>query len=340
MLIQLEKENESSPYFCFVIIARNEEERIAACLESILQQHYDQKKIEIIVVDTHSSDRTVEVVKRFQEINPCMVRLSILKPPESDAGFVRSLARNLGAKECSHQECFLVFLDAHVVLPSPDWIKRLAVYVDKRRVVSGPVVPPPELGPLLRYFTPQGLKDVILAFIKANTKKGEIFYGGNFCIQRFLFEEVGGFPLVERSEDLSLLEKVKKMGAGLIAPMDIYVYHLDAKLLSYGTWLKRMFYEGFRSRRRKSIRTLQEGIRNRLIFVIHMLIVLLLFSTTLLGIFLTSMGYWVIKILRFVYENRISKIRFEFSFLFILLFLGSVQAFVINLGKIFGICQK
>lgn len=46
-----------------LINARNEEENIARCLESLVNQKYDKKGYEILVVDDASRDRTSEIVK-------------------------------------------------------------------------------------------------------------------------------------------------------------------------------------------------------------------------------------------------------------------------------------
>jgi cellulose synthase/poly-beta-1,6-N-acetylglucosamine synthase-like glycosyltransferase len=48
-----------------VIAVRNEEENIEKCINSLLLQDYAINDFEIIVVDDHSSDRTVEIVELF-----------------------------------------------------------------------------------------------------------------------------------------------------------------------------------------------------------------------------------------------------------------------------------
>src|SRR4051812_4104179 len=52
--------------FSIIIPARNEEEQIRICLESVLQQDYATANFEVILVDDHSTDRTAEIVEELQ----------------------------------------------------------------------------------------------------------------------------------------------------------------------------------------------------------------------------------------------------------------------------------
>jgi glycosyltransferase involved in cell wall biosynthesis len=53
------------PLISVIIATKNEEKNIANCLESITRQEYPKERIEIIVVDNASSDRTREIARRF-----------------------------------------------------------------------------------------------------------------------------------------------------------------------------------------------------------------------------------------------------------------------------------
>ncbi len=53
------------PVVSVVVTTKNEEGNIANCLKSIKSQTYPQEKIEIIVVDNNSIDRTKEIAKKF-----------------------------------------------------------------------------------------------------------------------------------------------------------------------------------------------------------------------------------------------------------------------------------
>ena len=50
------------PTVSIVVAARNEEERIAECLESLIRVDYPASKLEIIVIDDRSTDRTGMII--------------------------------------------------------------------------------------------------------------------------------------------------------------------------------------------------------------------------------------------------------------------------------------
>ena len=86
-----------NPLVSIIIPAYNEEEVIENCIKTLKNQTY--KKIEIIFVDDGSTDRTLEIVNRFEEVK-------ILKQNHQGPGN----ARNLGAKNAKGE--ILSFVDA------------------------------------------------------------------------------------------------------------------------------------------------------------------------------------------------------------------------------------
>jgi cellulose synthase/poly-beta-1,6-N-acetylglucosamine synthase-like glycosyltransferase len=54
-----------APPISIIIPAYNEEKAITTCLEAVLASKYDKKKMQIIVVDDQSTDKTASHVKNF-----------------------------------------------------------------------------------------------------------------------------------------------------------------------------------------------------------------------------------------------------------------------------------
>jgi glycosyltransferase involved in cell wall biosynthesis len=55
--------NENLPSISIVIPTYNGEQTLAQCLESIVKQDYPREKVEIIIVDGGSKDKTLDVAK-------------------------------------------------------------------------------------------------------------------------------------------------------------------------------------------------------------------------------------------------------------------------------------
>ena len=94
-----------------VIRAYNEEEHIGRLLEGIVQQSI--KDVEIILVDSGSTDATLEVAARFP------VRVVHIRPDEFSFG--RSLNRGIAAASGE----VIAIASAHVYPVYPDWLERL-----------------------------------------------------------------------------------------------------------------------------------------------------------------------------------------------------------------------
>ena len=74
---------ERSIFVSIIIVARNEEKNIAACLDAVLAQDYPKEKLEIIVVDDHSTDSTFKIIRSYAEKN---AQLKCLQLPENSTG--------------------------------------------------------------------------------------------------------------------------------------------------------------------------------------------------------------------------------------------------------------
>lgn len=89
------------PIVSVVITTKNEESNIGSCLESITQQSYPRSRIEIIVVDNRSADKTKLIANHYTN-------------KVFDKGPERSAQRNYGLTKAKGK--FLLYLDADMTL--------------------------------------------------------------------------------------------------------------------------------------------------------------------------------------------------------------------------------
>jgi 1,2-diacylglycerol 3-beta-glucosyltransferase len=80
------------PTVTVVVAARNEEDNIRSCLESLLRMRYPAGLLEILVIDDHSNDRTAEIVRGFASSNPHLKLLSAGPPQPPLRGKPSALA--------------------------------------------------------------------------------------------------------------------------------------------------------------------------------------------------------------------------------------------------------
>ena len=108
----------TSPSVTVIVPVRNGEQTIQSLLESLQKLDYNRNKVEVIVVDGNSTDKTQEIVKRYP------VKLIV----EKRKGL--NVARNTGIK-CSKGE-IIAFTDSDCIVP-PDWLRRLWEQQDSSR---------------------------------------------------------------------------------------------------------------------------------------------------------------------------------------------------------------
>lgn len=128
---------------------------LSGCFDSIAKSNYPLEKIETIMVDNASSDRSVDYVKS----NYPWVKVLAL---DGNYGFAK--ANNIGVESANGK--YIVFLNNDAVV-TPDWLRGLVEIMDKDRDVG--VVG----SKLLLFDTPE----------KINSAGGNItFYGGGYDI--------------------------------------------------------------------------------------------------------------------------------------------------------------
>ncbi len=102
------------PYVSILIPMRNEERYIARCLDSILANDYPQARLEILVIDGMSTDRSRDIVQEYAKRHPS---LRLLDNPKR----VVPAALNTGIREAQGE--IIVRADAHAVYAS-DYIRK------------------------------------------------------------------------------------------------------------------------------------------------------------------------------------------------------------------------
>jgi len=128
------------PSVTIVVPVLNEEAAIGACLESLLGQEYPREKLEIIVVDNGSSDRSLEILSGYGQ------RLTLLNEQEPGP----AATRNSGIAAANGE--ILAFTDADCVARG-DWLMNLVSPLSEPEVglVGGKILALPAATDIERY---------------------------------------------------------------------------------------------------------------------------------------------------------------------------------------------
>ena len=196
------------PLVSLVIPARNEGRNIGPCVESALASTYP--RLEVIVVDDHSTDDTAAIVRAISARDP---RVRLITPPHLPADwFGKQWACASGAAEARGE--LLGFMDADT-RQAPDLVTRTVNAIAARGADLLSVAGTQELGGFWeRMIQPQIFSIMLQRFggteivNRARRASEKIANGQCLWVRRATYEAMGGHGAVkhEVAEDLALAQ--------------------------------------------------------------------------------------------------------------------------------------
>jgi cellulose synthase/poly-beta-1,6-N-acetylglucosamine synthase-like glycosyltransferase len=197
-----------------VVPARNAEEIIGRCIESLLDMDFPEDEREIIIVDNGSTDGTKEVVSRHP------VRYLY----EAEAGVAS--ARNAGFRAAAGE--IVAFTDSDCVVAG-DWLKKLVARFEDESVTAcaGKVVALEPTTIVEKYTVYRRILEQE-KMLEANRKCSPPFaITANAAFRKSALEKVGGFTPELRlaGEDADLFWRLQWQGHKIEYVPDAVVYH-------------------------------------------------------------------------------------------------------------------
>ncbi len=185
-----------------VIAARNEERNISTCIHSILQNDY-QGKFEVIVVNDHSTDNTLEVL---QNINDARVKVANL--PADKMGKKSALSHGI---ELAQGEIILC-TDADCIV-GKNWIVSMIAALHGKHFVTGPLRLK-EMQSALGAFQILDLSAMMaITAYGINTSSFYLANGANLGFRKKAFLNLNGYKGNEKyasGDDVFLIQKMAK----------------------------------------------------------------------------------------------------------------------------------
>lgn len=218
--------NNKKPFVTIIIANYNGEKYLSTCLNSVLATKYTL--FEVLLVDDGSTDRSVQIIKRFVAKDK---RIQLLK---NDRNLGAAASRNLAAKVANGE--ILVFLDNDTEV-TPLWITEMVKTLSENRKIGG-------CQALLMDFERRDTVQVAGTKIWAATGWGLPIGAGEkskdkfkeidiialsaaLAIRKDIFEKVGGFDEMEAvvTEDLDLSWRIWIAGYKVVLSPKSIVYH-------------------------------------------------------------------------------------------------------------------
>jgi glycosyltransferase involved in cell wall biosynthesis len=179
----------SFPKLTLNIAVRDEEKRIATLLTSIAKQTYPKSQLEVLIIDGMSRDKTLEIVKAFQENSD--IPIHVIKNPKKDSATGRTIGL-LHATGDLH-----LYLDADMELAeSTTLVKLVNPFLKEQEIVGSftRFLPHPHDPPLNRFLSYNPFQhDPMFEFLSTNIKSTIYKQRDGYFICHF---EVGLVPVI------------------------------------------------------------------------------------------------------------------------------------------------
>lgn len=208
--LKLWLENEPElPFVSILIPAHNEELVIENTIKSMINLNYPKDKLEVIIINDHSSDQTGTIAEDYAKLYPF---IHVIHNPLGGNGKSGALNRGL---TYSKGEIIVVY-DADNT-PEPDAVKHLALVLLKDKKAGAAVG---------KFRVVNANKNLLTRFINIETitfqwlaQAGRWFWfrlvtipGTNFAIRRSILETLGGWDEQALTEDTELSLRVLNLG--------------------------------------------------------------------------------------------------------------------------------
>ncbi|WP_013334580.1 glycosyltransferase family 2 protein [Gloeothece verrucosa] len=204
----------TSPTTTILIRTKNEAKYIGKTLDILNNQSI--KPNEIIVVDSGSTDGTVEIVKQRSDI-----KLIQISPEE----FTFGGSLNIGFKAATGE--IILLLSAHAFPYDQHWLQNMVKHFDDQKVagVYGKQLPQPDAWPTVERDHLMCYKDEIRIQTDPDNIKEHSFSNANSAIRRLCWEKHNFDEILPACEDREWAVTMLKMGYKIIYEPSAAVYH-------------------------------------------------------------------------------------------------------------------
>ncbi len=208
------------PAISIVVIGRNEGDRLVRCLESIRASDYSQDKLELIYVDTASTD---DSCARAEQLGAKVVAINPQRPSAATA-------RNAGFAAATHD--FVHFFDGDTIL-SPDWLRVAVKAMDDPKVAC--------VFGQRSEIHPQASIYNFIAHHDWYTEAGPTHHcAGDAIFRREVLVKAKGYDeTLIAGEEPDLCYRIRREQEKIILSVDHLMTHHDMNMMRFGQYWRR-----------------------------------------------------------------------------------------------------
>ena len=192
-----------TPNVTVVISMRNEENKIEKLLKSLQSQIYPTDKLEFILVNDHSTDNTLSILKQLQFDN-----LKIIDLADAEYGKKNAIKKAVSIADSE----IILASDADCIF-NPYWVQVMVRYFKDERVklVSGPVTYHQQQGFFQNIQTLEFISLISSGAGAIGIRNAIFCNGANMAYRKDVFMELNNFSLdnIASGDDVFLLHSVK-----------------------------------------------------------------------------------------------------------------------------------
>jgi cellulose synthase/poly-beta-1,6-N-acetylglucosamine synthase-like glycosyltransferase len=237
------KKMKDFPSMSVIIPAYNEEGTIRRTLNSVLALDYPEDKLDIVVVDDGSKDKTSEVAQKIMNLNPAR-HIRLIRQENKGKGAALNKALE------SIQTKYFACLDADSEVDKHSLKKMINLferrqYLHKNLAIVTPalrVQKPKNLVQRIQYF--EYLITMLLARVLSNSKSIYVAPGPFSVYKTSIIKDLGGFDENNLTEDQEIAYRVKENKYELENCSDAYVYTNAPDSLKSLFYQRNRWYKG------------------------------------------------------------------------------------------------
>lgn len=319
-----------------IVPCRNEEKFIGKCLDSLLRQDFSKDKMEILIVDGRSEDRTRKIIKNYITKYPL---IKLLDNPNKFTPF----GLNIGVKKAKGE--IIIRMDAHAIYEK-DYVSKCPKYLKEYDVdnVGGVIKTLVKENTLIAKAIAQVLSHPFGAgssYFRIGSKVPrfvDTVFGG--CYKKEIFDKIGLFnENLKRSQDLEFNLRLKRAGGKILLVPEIMAYYYPSSCL--GEFFRHNFSDGIWATLPLKFVKMPFSLRHYipLLFILGLIgsLVLSFFFPFFFWLFLIIVGLYFLASLYFSLKIALEKKDLRYLFLMPITFAN--RHFAYGLGSAWGIIR-